>query len=159
MHTNNALVKLALFLSTTFLSTGLAAPTPGSVPEGADRELTRRVTPYPDALDAIWSGDTSLINGWQDEYNYTDASSLDVDVCLYDGTGAPDTPWGVLITNDNKYDTGGCGSGFLDNLRGRCGVISGWGCNYVGAQGTTAALYFETTEFCTAWESVFSLFA
>lgn len=60
--------------------------------------------------------------------------------------------YGVLIPNDGKFETKGCGRGFLDNLRGRCGVITSWQCNYVGAAATTAALAFLTTEGCTEYD-------
>lgn len=37
----------------------------------------------------------------------------------------------------------------LDNFRGRCGVITSWGCTWVGAEGTTALMQFWTSAFCT----------
>ena len=53
--------------------------------------------------------------------------------------------WSVFIPNDNKYETQGCGRGFLDNFRGRCGPITAWQCT---EQHDGADLYFETTVFC-----------
>ena len=82
--------------------------------------------------------------------NSNDAS-LDVDLCLVDPS-LPAVHWGVLITNDAKYETKGCGRGFLDNFRGRCGVITSWKCRYVGAHATTALMEFWTSQGCTAWD-------
>jgi hypothetical protein len=59
-----------------------------------------------------------------------------------------DHGWTVNIANDDKYDTGGCGAGFLDNFRGRCGAITNWGCNYVDGT-TNIVMTFATSDFCT----------
>ena len=50
--------------------------------------------------------------------------------------------------NDSKYDTEGCGAGFLDNFRGRCGVITDWTCNI--GDDDSANMVFFTSDFCSA---------
>lgn len=58
--------------------------------------------------------------------------------------------WNVVVNHDSKYDTGGCGAGFLDNFRGRCGTISNWGCNI--GDNDSANMNFDTSLFCTAYD-------
>ncbi len=55
--------------------------------------------------------------------------------------------WIIHIDNDDKYDKGGCGAGFLDNFRGRCGAITDWTCSYEG--GTNIYMNFKTSVFCS----------
>ncbi|KAK0516037.1 hypothetical protein JMJ35_002071 [Cladonia borealis] len=88
------------------------------------------------------------------------ANALDIPWCMHDGMDNVDITlnYGVLIPNDSEYDKS-CGEGFLDNLRGRCGVISGWGCGYTGAENTTAALSFSTVNTCTEWDVTQALLA
>lgn len=61
-----------------------------------------------------------------------------------------DINWNVVVNNDSRYDTGGCGAGFLDNFRGRCGVITSWGCNI--GDNDSANMNFDTTIGCTAYD-------
>jgi hypothetical protein len=58
--------------------------------------------------------------------------------------------WRVVIQNDEKFDVGGCGRGFLDNFRGRCGVVDSFSCDSVkeGDRSTTAVMTFDTTLTC-----------
>ena len=58
--------------------------------------------------------------------------------------------WTVVVNKDREYDPNNRGGGFLDNLRGRCGVITGWGCD-TGAN-DSANMHFNTTIFCTAYD-------
>ena len=74
----------------------------------------------------------------------TTAASLDVQLCMYDDR-LPAVHWGILIPNDPSMDAG-CGCGFLDNFRGRWGVVTSRGCTWVGASGTTAFLEFWTAQ-------------
>lgn len=62
----------------------------------------------------------------------------------------PDINWNVVVNHDSKYDSGGCGAGFLDNFRGRCGVITSWGCNI--GDNDSANMNFDTTDGCTAFD-------
>lgn len=39
--------------------------------------------------------------------------------------------WQVYATKDSMPIDQVCGQGYLDNFRGRCGVISDWGCEFV----------------------------
>ncbi|MCJ1337946.1 hypothetical protein MMC09_003230 [Bachmanniomyces sp. S44760] len=55
--------------------------------------------------------------------------------------------WTVNIPHDAKYDQD-CGRGFLDNLRGDCGVISSWKCDFDPQDQTTAVLNFATDAGC-----------
>lgn len=57
--------------------------------------------------------------------------------------------WTVYIDDDAKYDKGGCGAGFLDNFRGRCGEIDGWSCTLFGDQ---AQISFVTGVGCTDYD-------
>ena len=53
--------------------------------------------------------------------------------CSYDIS--PAYQWEVYIHNESQYEQNphhdNCGGGFLDNFRGRCGVITTWTCTYV----------------------------
>ena len=83
--------------------------------------------------------------------NYTGPASLDVAFCGYNSGGLlPNDNYLVTIPDDSKYDSGGCGAGFLDNFRGRCGAVTEWGCNMVGATGGTAAMSFTVINSCTS---------
>lgn len=91
-------------------------------------------------------------------------AAWDANVCKY-SVNMPAYQWAVTIENDSKYDKT-CGGeflrnpyqektsadsytgGMLDNFRGRCGVITSWGCTWVGASGTTALMQFWTSAFC-----------
>lgn len=53
--------------------------------------------------------------------------------------------WDITIPSDDRFDGDRCGSGFLDNLRGQCGIITRWECDRNGADAT---LKFETTRMC-----------
>ena len=122
MFTPNVLsiISLAAILGSSLPSIQ-AAPSPQF---GAASTLTRRDVPLTDA-------------------------SWDTNMCLYNGN-LPATQWALLVTGDRQNESGGCGEGFLDNLRGACGVITTWGCQYVGAGGSNTALAtFWTTNFCS----------
>jgi hypothetical protein len=93
-------------------------------------------------------------------------AAWDANVCKY-SRNMPAYQWAVTVENDSKYDKT-CGGeplrntsqeeinanshtgGMLDNFRGRCGVITSWGCTWVGAAGTTALMQFWTSAFCQA---------
>lgn len=87
----------------------------------------------------------------------TTSASLDIQLCLYDDR-LPAVHWGILIPNDPSLDWA-CGRGFLDNFRGRCGVVTSWTCTFVGASGTTAFLDFWTSQGCTAWDGTQAIHA
>lgn len=55
--------------------------------------------------------------------------------------------WSIHLNNDDQYDNGGCGRGFLDNFRGRCGDITDWSCVY--DEGSDIFMDFKTSDFCT----------
>lgn len=57
--------------------------------------------------------------------------------------------WRVDVAGDDKYNTV-CGNGCLDNLRGRCGVITSWGCNRNPDGG--AHYEFFTDIGCTSYD-------
>ena len=118
MYSPNALsiISLAAILGSSLPSV-LAAP---SLPFGAASNLARRDVPLTDP-----SWDTNLCN-----YN----------------ANLPATQWALLVTGDRQNESGGCGEGVLDNLRGRCGIITSWGCQYVGADGSNTALATFWTE-------------
>jgi hypothetical protein len=50
--------------------------------------------------------------------------------------------WAVVVNNDSKYDPTTCGAGFLDNLRGRCSVITDWACDI--GDNDSANMAFDT---------------
>ncbi|KAB8338801.1 hypothetical protein FH972_021746 [Carpinus fangiana] len=66
--------------------------------------------------------------------------------CTY--SSAPERAWTVQILDDDAYDNGGCGAGFLDNFRGRCGDVTSWGCNYE-PNTDNAVMNFITSTFCS----------
>ena len=122
MYTPNALnvISLAAILGSSLPSV-LAAPSP---PFKVAPALARREVPL---TDPTW--DTNL---------------------CYFNDNLPATQWGLLVTGDRPNESGDCGAGILDNLRGRCGVITSWGCQYVGADGSNTALAtFWTETGCT----------
>lgn len=90
------------------------------------------------------------------DFDHKDAK-LDTQLCAYDDR-LPAVHWGILIPNDASVD-GSCGIGFLDNFRGRCGVVTSWKCDFVGASSTTAWLDFYTSQFCTAWDGTQAIHA
>ncbi|KAJ5922315.1 hypothetical protein N7516_010018 [Penicillium verrucosum] len=60
-----------------------------------------------------------------------------------------------------------CGQGYLDNFRGRCGIISNWGCMFVDEnvkkveekeknedQITGAKMTFHTNSFCSSYDII-----
>lgn len=53
--------------------------------------------------------------------------------------------WLVIIPGDDRFDGTNCGSGFLDNLRGHCGVITDWGCK---RSGVDATITFLASDLC-----------
>ena len=56
----------------------------------------------------------------------------------------------VNITNDAAYNEAPwCGASFLNYLRGWCGIISNWQCDYDRG---AAIMYFKTDFFCTRWK-------
>lgn len=50
--------------------------------------------------------------------------------------------WGAPNSENFPMDT--CGAGFLDNLRGRCGVITNWGCEKGGTDDRDTKHTFAT---------------
>ena len=115
-----SIISLAATLESSLPSV-LAAPSP---PFGAASTLARRDVPLTDA-------------------------SWDTNLCYYNDK-LPATEWALLVEGDRQNESGGCGEGILDNLRGRCGVITTWGCQYVGAGGSNTALAtFWTTNACS----------
>ena len=62
--------------------------------------------------------------------------------------------WGVYFADNtlggNDHPRG-LGGGLLDNLRGRCGAITGWNPNLDSA-GTGLGTTFSTSDFCTAFD-------
>jgi hypothetical protein len=87
--------------------------------------------------------------------------------CVYDSS-LPAFHWLVTIPNETPfehrdgYNHDNCGGGFLDNFRGRCGVITSWRCKYYSNDGKTvlsdqstntaqnklAVMDFWTSAFC-----------
>ncbi|KAJ5503721.1 hypothetical protein N7463_006595 [Penicillium fimorum] len=76
-----------------------------------------------------------------------------------------DSPQGVEVyaTKESMPIDQVCGQGYLDNFRGRCGVITSWGCKFVDENGnkveekekneeqiTGAKMTFKTSAFCTS---------
>ncbi|KAM0713964.1 hypothetical protein Q7P37_010927 [Cladosporium fusiforme] len=62
--------------------------------------------------------------------------------------------WGVYMPGNVmgvETDANGLGGGLLDNLRGRCGVITGWNPKRDGA-GTGLGATFSTSDFCTQFD-------
>ena len=122
MYTPNALsiISLAAILGSSLPSV-VAAPSP---PFRAASTLAQRDVPLTDP-------------------------SWDTNLCYYNAD-LPATEWALLVEGDRQNESGGCGEGILDNLRGRCGVITTWGCQYVGADGSNTALAtFWTTNGCS----------
>ena len=122
MYTPNALsiISLAAILGSSLPSV-LAAPSP---PFKAASTLARREVPLTDP-------------------------TYDTNLCYFNDN-LPATQWALIVTGDRPRESGGCGEGILDNLRGRCGVITTWGCQYVGADGSNTALAtFWTTNGCS----------
>ena len=146
MHLSMLPLCSFLFITTSIPSL-LAAPTSNAEPIAQELSV-RQTTQPPGPLDQYWNGDMSLTNAFLNSVNYTGPSSWDVEFCAYDNT-SPAFQWAILLPSQPP---GGCGGGFLDNFRGRCGVISNWGCTFVGAEETTAMLYFATSVFCTAYD-------
>lgn len=141
MYTLSVLTLLAL----APISSILAAPAPA-----VNALEVRSNTPIPGDVVAGLMGlknDYTLLAGWQAANSWTGPASLDVNFCECDNS-APAFQWYITIPNDNRFDSS-CGAGFLDNFRGRCGVITSWGCEYIGADLTTAALWFWTDVACT----------
>ncbi|KAF4302221.1 hypothetical protein GTA08_BOTSDO09653 [Botryosphaeria dothidea] len=56
--------------------------------------------------------------------------------------------WDVYLDNDASYNKQ-CGGGCLDNIRGRCGVVTDWGCE---RNGGTAHMHFSTGSGCTNYD-------
>jgi hypothetical protein len=57
--------------------------------------------------------------------------------------------WTVTVVKDTQYNKQ-CGGGCLDNLRGRCGAITMWGCSRNSDGG--ARYEFDTTDFCSDYD-------
>lgn len=72
---------------------------------------------------------------------------VDANYC-YGQNGGVFIDWKIDVAKDSTYN-GNCGAGCLDNLRGRCGAISDWGCNRNPDGG--AHYEFLTTAGCTAY--------
>ena len=75
------------------------------------------------------------------------------DSCIGNIVGCPDAVSLIhyRITINTPYDNqvDGCGRGFLDNFRGRCGVITNWGCTAV-EPGRAIYMDFWANAFCEA---------
>lgn len=54
--------------------------------------------------------------------------------------------WVVNLDNDAAHNKQ-CGGGCLDNIRGRCGAVTGWRCERNTAG--TGIYHFSTSAFCT----------
>lgn len=59
--------------------------------------------------------------------------------------------WTVNVAGAKYYTKDECGSGFLDNFRGRCGAITNWGCDYV-PDTADAKMSFWTSIACTNYD-------
>lgn len=59
--------------------------------------------------------------------------------------------WKLEIAGAKYYTKDECGSGFLDNFRGRCGAITDWGCEYV-PDTADAKMSFKTSLFCSDYD-------
>lgn len=68
----------------------------------------------------------------------------------------PDYQWKVDVAGDAGYNVN-CGDGCLANLRGRCGVISGWNC--VRNPDGGAHYDFYTDIGCTAYDVTSAMLA
>jgi hypothetical protein len=77
------------------------------------------------------------------------------DGCIGTIVGCPDAVseihWRITINTPYDNQADGCGRGFLDNFRGRCGVITNWGCNAV-EPGRAIFMDFLTHAFCTSFD-------
>ena len=78
--------------------------------------------------------------------------------CTADSRSQIYTSLTVDIANDNRYDSGGCGRGFLDNFRSACGVITDWGCNNVAGT-DNVIMTFKTPMTCSGESISSAIFA
>ncbi|GME65739.1 hypothetical protein GTA08_BOTSDO09653 [Neofusicoccum parvum] len=64
--------------------------------------------------------------------------------------------WSIYLDNDATYNKQ-CGGGCLDNIRGRCGDVTDWGCTRDSAG--TAHYTFNTVSGCTNYDMTQALHA
>ncbi|EOD43882.1 hypothetical protein GTA08_BOTSDO09652 [Neofusicoccum parvum] len=74
--------------------------------------------------------------------------------CITDGGAV--RGWRINVDNDAAYNKQ-CGGGCLDNIRGRCGVVTSWACGRDDAG--TATYHFYTTSGCTPYDMTQALHA
>lgn len=69
---------------------------------------------------------------------------------------ASDIKWSIYLDNDPYYNKQ-CGGGCLDNIRGRCGVVTSWECSRDG--NNRGHMTFFTSIGCTDYDMTQALHA
>ncbi|KKY14746.1 hypothetical protein UCDDS831_g08023 [Diplodia seriata] len=70
--------------------------------------------------------------------------------------GGSDIRWSIYLDNDAYYNKK-CGNGCLDNIRGRCGVVTSWECSRDA--NNRAHMNFYTTIGCSNYDMTQALHA
>ncbi|EKG12648.1 hypothetical protein MPH_10237 [Macrophomina phaseolina MS6] len=87
---------------------------------------------------------TPVPSGSETSGDHINALARRTNVCLAEDGAIK--RWAVNIDNDSAYNKQ-CGGGCLDNIRGRCGVVTDWGCERNGLD--TGLYRFKTSAFCS----------